>query len=453
VNATGTILLLLLLPAAGWADAGPRFATVWQRAIPAPGRCVLAGAVLDVDGDGRDEIVVRHWYRDEPSCVTVLSGAGGEVLWSAPFPKRSVATPADLDGDGTDEVVAAWGESLAVLDGRSGVRTAALKLRAAVGKIEACSLDERPGDDIVYTAGEHADDILVALSGSDLAELWSLSSADYRGPFARGFGQPVAADLAGEGRDGVLVSENGNRLLRIGPSGERVWGVELGKRERLDPSGVVSSRPVVAGLYGDDLDVAVGCFAGAVVTLEAATGEELGRFQFGERAHASFLRNRRLPRHLREAIARTGEPIGELSAVELDGSPGPELVFGCADGFLYALDPRSGKTLWELETLDSVYEPCLALHAREGSSPLLLVWDSQRCYLVDGATGRASAPSLQHGAVEFEWSGVTAVLPCDLEGDRLTDLVCFVSSEKRVVALSTGLPLAWSGPGAHSGVR
>lgn len=453
MSAIGTILLLLVLPAAGAADAGPPLTAVWGRAVPAPSRCVVAGAVLDVDGDGRDEVMVRHWYRDDPSGLMVLSGRGGEVLWHVPFPERSVATPADLNGDGTDEVVAAWGESLAVLDGASGARTAVARLRAAVGELEACALDGRPGDDIVYTAGEQADDVLVALSGVGLAELWSLSAVGYRGPFARGFGAPVAAELAGDGLADILVPENGNRLLRIDRSGERVWDVVLGRRERLDPSGVVSSRPVVAELYGGGRDVSVGCFAGAVVTLDSATGEELGRFQFGQRAHDGLLRNRRLPRHLRDALARTGEPIGELSPVELDGSPGLELVFGCADGFLYALDPRSGRTLWELETRENVYEPCVALSRGEGSPPLLIAWDSERCYLVDGSTGSSSAPSLRDGAVEFAWSGVTAVLPCDLEGDGLADLVCLVSRERRVVALSTGVPLAGSAPDARPGAR
>ncbi len=216
------------------------------------------------------------------------------------------------------------------------------------------------GADIVYTAGKKRDDVLVVLAGDDLRELWSRDSVSAGGPFAGGFTYPCALDLDADGRDEILVAENGNHLLCLSSDGELAWDVGLGKRERLNPEGVVSSKPVVADFLGDGIaELAVGCFAGAVVVMDARTGEVLDRLQFGVESHESHLTNPKIPRFIRDALRETGEPVNCLTPVELDGSPGSELVLGCSDGFVYACDPGSGDIMWKFGTRENVYDPCL----------------------------------------------------------------------------------------------
>jgi outer membrane protein assembly factor BamB len=194
------------------------------------------------------------------------------------------------------------------------------------------------------------------------------------------------------------VAENGNHLLCLSGDGDLLWDVGLGKCERLNPEGVVSSVPVVADIDGDgNAELAVGCFGGAVVIMHARTGEVFDRFQFGIESHERHLANEKIPRFIRDALSKTGEPVNCLTAVELDGSAGCELVLGCSDGFLYACDPGSGDTMWRFDTLETVYDPCVLVGAAGdpsvdtvgGGTYDLLAWDVGGVYLLDGRTGLA----------------------------------------------------------------
>jgi outer membrane protein assembly factor BamB len=241
---------------------------------------------------------------------------------------------------------------------------------------------------LVYTAGPKRDDVLVALD-RELEELWSLEAADGDGPFARGFTYPGAMDADGDGREELLVAENGNHLLCLSADGELLWDMGLGRAQRLNPEGVVSCMPVAGGFFGDGAtELAVGCYAGAVVVIDPAGGEVLDRVQFGVGSHESHLSNERIPRFIRNALSATGEPVNCLTPLELDGGPGCELVLGCSDGFLYAYDPGSGEVMWRFDTLGEVYDPCVRVTREGGSTDDVLAWDEEGAYLLDGRTGR-----------------------------------------------------------------
>jgi outer membrane protein assembly factor BamB len=456
-DATSPVLLLAAGP-------GPGFTTevLWEQTMSLPGKSLLSGVVADLDGDGRDEVLLHGARRNDPSLVAVLDGTDGRELWRASFPGRSCVVPADIDGDGTAEVVVACGAELSVLDGATGELVLGTVLRGTIGDLVCARVCARPrgggsdgfGPSIIYTAGKKRDDVMVALGGSDLHELWTRDAASGRGPFARGFTYPSAWDVDGDGGDEVLVAENGNHLLCLSGSGELLWDVGLGKCERLDPGGVVSCTPVVADLLGDGIaELAVGCFAGAVVLMDARTGDVLDRIQFGVGSHETHLTNEKIPRFIRDALSTTGEPVNCLTVIELDGGPGSELVLGCSDGFLYACDPGSGDVMWRFDTLKTVYDPCVLVRATDvpsmdrrsvdgrsgdsgdgltdGADALatcdLLAWDVEGVYLLDGGTGLAR-PGF--GGVP----GAARVLPCDLDGAGAPEVIHVALETRRVTA-------------------
>ncbi|MCK5596780.1 MAG: VCBS repeat-containing protein, partial [Candidatus Eisenbacteria sp.] len=199
-------------PCAAWAEAaspvlllpeepGPGFTTevLWERTVSLPGQALLTGAVADLDGDGRDEVLLHGGRRNDPSQIAVLDGADGHELWRAAFPGRSCVVTADLDEDGSAEVVVACGTDLSVLDGATGELVLGTTLRGTIGDLVCARVCARPGGGgsggagsdgggsdgldragsvgvgpgIIYTAGKKRDDVMVALSGENLHELWT----------------------------------------------------------------------------------------------------------------------------------------------------------------------------------------------------------------------------------------------------------------------------------------
>ena len=100
----------------------------------------MAGpSVGDIDGDGRDDVVVgstNYVNNGQPggsieggAVDAFLSSRGYALSWTFRTPGREeMTTPpviADINGSGGPEVTVAWNGDVAVLDGRTGTRTAA----------------------------------------------------------------------------------------------------------------------------------------------------------------------------------------------------------------------------------------------------------------------------------------------------------------------------------------
>jgi outer membrane protein assembly factor BamB len=433
---TGTALAVLAIAAvaapADVASTPLSWTLIWERSIGMPAKAAGSLLLADLDGDGAVDPIVVSLGRDVPSRVLALDGRTGRTRWERGRARPVVVAAADVDGLAGDEVAIACGETLQVLSGADGAVRRTVALRAPVGEIAFGPMDDDGRPDLVYTAGEKKDDLLCVVSGASWRELWSRATEPDDGPLGGGFGMLSLLDLDGDGRDEALVTERRNELLCVDSAGAARWSVVLGRKTRFLPEGVASSLPVAVGLgEGTGRDAAIGCFAGALLLIDGASGDILTRLQFGLDAHEGHLRDPRLPRFLRDIVAGTGEPISEILVRDVDGVSGADLVFGSSDGHVYAVAGRSGRTLWRFDSESEVYDRCIALPA-PGPSPLLLAWDVRATYIL-----RASDGALV-GRLPLD-GGVGAAAAGDINGDGVVDVVAIGFPGHAIHAWSTGL--------------
>jgi outer membrane protein assembly factor BamB len=214
--------------------------------------------------------------------------------------------------------------------------------------------------------------------------------------------------------------------VRAEVSLRRTWSARLDERTRWFPKGSVTGGPVVADVTGDGVpDVSVGCLAGLLLVLDEATGETVSVRRFGARSGGAHARARSLPDGLSQAVEGSGEPVNGITAAELDGRPGKELVFGCSNRIVYAYAPSRGDLLWTFETGGKVQDPPIALDWNADGCMDVIVWDDESVHLLDGRTGRLlpGFPVLRRP---------DSVSSCDLDGDGSPEIVCVERGAARV---------------------
>lgn len=439
------LLALSVVPRAG-ATGAVSMQRMWATTLHRGAGRSIDSLVCDLDGDGAPDVLLSERGRRGPWWTIALRGSTGDELWRREYGERPLIQVA-CSPEGAAMVVAVTGRLLEMVDGATGATVRSAELASEAGRLALGRLDADACPDVVCAVGPERDDSLLALSGANLAVLWRLDAEPDGSRYGCGFGHMVCADADGDGLEEIFAVENTDALVRINGRGIRQWSRSLGERTALFPKGAATSAPLVDDLTMDGrCEVAVGCLAGGLVVIDAAGGDPVCELQFGVGAHEGAARRRGLPRFMRELLAESGEPVNELLALELDGRPGRELVFGCSDGFVYAASLRSSEMLWRFDTEGQVYDRPLGLDLSGDGVADVIAWDSKRAYLLDGKAGRVldGLPSLTAPA------GLHA---SDLTGDGLLEIVAVTYEPATVTAWTTDVVCGRHGGPEPSGKR
>ena len=177
-----------------WWMPGPDATKTWIRGAQFPYNQQQGGAIGDIDGDGKNDIVVgdRWWYRFGGV------GADGMTMWTpnmiaestfAPGASQNGSAPiimiADIDGDGDFDLVLQqhWGSKVAWFanqDGKGGAWTTNMIVGAG-GPFAAKTRNILHGL-LVYDFDNDGD--VDVLSGENEGSIWIYENTDGKGKFA-----------------------------------------------------------------------------------------------------------------------------------------------------------------------------------------------------------------------------------------------------------------------------
>ncbi len=330
-------------------------------------------------------------------CVaTSLAAVEPELLWSFDTGGKIYAAPvvADLDGDGTLEIIiaASRAQRLLCLDGAGGLKW-------------DYRLDDGNSD------GFHATPSVVDYDGDGFKEIFWLTRGgtvgclDYQGRLIwrmflgdeMDYTGPVAADLRGNGRIELVFGSESGTLYCLDDSGKALW-----RRQR---HGAVRGIPAVARV-GEGPDLCVfATFGGGAEACFDADGNVVWEFEEG----------------LPAAERRSGLVVGDLN-----GDGRLEVVSATEDYQVIARDAATGVERWRFQGAGKIDQTCsFALADFDGDGRLDVVGgdSSGRVYRIrDGEavwTAETGGGIVQGPAVgDVDGDSALEVLVCS-RSDRL----------------------------------
>lgn len=262
-------------------------------------------AHADLDGDGTDEVLAAS-----PTGVAAIDGRSGKPRWAALAKEPFAVAGGHLRHGAPADVIAAFDEQLAMYDGRTGKPVWTVPGGSWFDDPVITDLDHDGLGDVIVKRKE---EVLEAYRGSDGMLLWRLTGCSHQHNVT-----PVA-DFNGDGiPDTVRVSPDRNLTVTLGAGADAPWTFKV-------PGELVSTPPLV-DLNGDgELDAVIGsneagCSAVAAVT--PRTGRQLWRV----------------------TMAANAWPASYLG--DLDGDGKPDVVAVNRAGEVRAIQGATGKVLW-----------------------------------------------------------------------------------------------------------
>jgi outer membrane protein assembly factor BamB len=374
---------------------GPK--RLWQLDTKSPS--YGSGAVADVNGDGKLEIVFGTYYNDEH--LYCVSAADGSVLWKhksdrGPF-DASVAI-ADLDKDGKPEILAADSSSgrLVCLDGAGREKWAIQLPNSTDSPPAVADLDGDGTIEIVVGSMWRkggAGDVTVYSAATQKA-VWTRS--------VKGCVQsePCLVDLDGDKvLDVIVTSWRGDNAVHAfsGKDGQDLWtfatmGDEDDAKEHMGMYHGVSAAPLTKG----------GPLRIAFATCSSKRGT-----LFVVDAKGALVWKKMLGEYL----------FAPTTIADLDGDGESEIVAVGQRTHVFSPD---GKLKWKAD-LGSTRGPAIADVDGDGDRDLVLGARGRKAVALDGSTGRTlwsvDATAVEHRFEELD----SAPLIADFDGDGTLD--------------------------------
>jgi hypothetical protein len=222
------------------------------------------GLVTDLDGDGKQEIVVST---AEPSTLVVLAGDSGRVMTTARLDAPTVGAPALFESGAERGVAVSLASGSVEVRGKGGELLRSAKLDSAA--TTAPLVLNTPRGVLVVVGVERG---LAALDAAELKMLGKIVTED-----VTPHGTLAQADVDGDGTQEILMVTRGGRVALIGTSDGQIRWVSEGAKD--------ADSVALADLNGDgvlDVITAAGAslasgFSGKDGALIWRVREETGR--------------------------------------------------------------------------------------------------------------------------------------------------------------------------------
>ena len=357
--------------------------------------CESGGAALDIDGDGRTEVVIASLS----GCVDALDGETGAHEWRANVGGvwNSVPWLGDVDGDGVVDVfIASWGSgSLYRFRGSDGSTVWSTNLGSGASKASP-----KVGD----FDGDGTPEAFCGAWYGWVACLNALNGAiEWQDSLGGNVDHAAAvADLDGDGVLEIVFGSDGKGLYCYDGTGAQEW-VNASISDTF-----LTSSPAIGDVDADgELEVVVGNRS-TLYVVNGATGS------------------------VERSLVIPGDSIESSPALaNLDLDQALEIVVGSSNGNLYCLDGASLSQEWVYSAGHRVHRG-QAIADIDGDGELEVVGQSygNQVYCLDGATGTV------------EWTYTTSAtdvhdpLVADIDDDGCLEIVVGLAwSSNNILAL------------------